>query len=155
MLDWYTKAWMSTKLLPNLSVYLVMQSPRHYWYLTATPDLLSQAASRFESYTNQRVGYDDTVLPAAALVQAFFVEYLLNQKNASQEPWPHTGTRSFAPAIYPRDQSVEPVALSAPISMHPLSCIPRPYRTEASQQCPFEKCATGGHTFIFPIHPDA
>jgi integrase/recombinase XerD len=43
------------KLLPNLSVYLAHAKPQNtYWYLTATPDLLSKASSRFESFAGQR-----------------------------------------------------------------------------------------------------
>ena len=42
------------KNLPHLSVYMGHTKPKHtYWYLTATPDLLSEAGSRFESYANQ------------------------------------------------------------------------------------------------------
>ena len=42
------------KHLPHLSVYMGHAKPTHtYWYLTATPDLLSKAGSRFESFVNQ------------------------------------------------------------------------------------------------------
>jgi integrase len=55
MVDWYTQGLDVNKLLPHLSVYLGHAKPSNtYWYLTATPDLLRQAASRFESYANQR-----------------------------------------------------------------------------------------------------
>jgi hypothetical protein len=43
------------KLLPQLSVYLGHAKPQNtYWYLTATPELLRKAGSRFESYADQR-----------------------------------------------------------------------------------------------------
>jgi hypothetical protein len=39
--------------VPELSVYLGHVRPAEtYWYLTATPELLSAAADRFESYAN-------------------------------------------------------------------------------------------------------
>jgi hypothetical protein len=38
-------------LLPHLSVYLGHVRPQEsYWYLTATPELLSVAATRFQHY---------------------------------------------------------------------------------------------------------
>lgn len=38
-------------LLPNLSVYLGHIRPQEsYWYLTTTPELLTEAAARFECY---------------------------------------------------------------------------------------------------------
>jgi hypothetical protein len=43
------------KLLPQLSVYLGHAKPQNtYWYLTATPELLRNAGSRFESYADRR-----------------------------------------------------------------------------------------------------
>jgi integrase len=54
MLDWYSRGLDVNKHLPHLSVYLGHAKPQHtYWYLTATPDLLSKAGSRFELYVNQ------------------------------------------------------------------------------------------------------
>jgi integrase/recombinase XerD len=54
MLDWYERGLDVNKHLPHLSVYMGHTKPKHtYWYLTATPDLLSKAGSRFESYVNQ------------------------------------------------------------------------------------------------------
>ena len=54
MLDWYDRGLDVNKHLPHLSVYMGHIKPKHtYWYLTATPDLLSKAGSRFESYANQ------------------------------------------------------------------------------------------------------
>jgi hypothetical protein len=42
------------KLLPHLSVYLGHAKPQNtYWYLTATPELLREAASRFERFASQ------------------------------------------------------------------------------------------------------
>ena len=53
MLDWYTQGVDVNKELPNLSVYLGHLKPVHtYWYLTATPGLLTKAAARFESYVS-------------------------------------------------------------------------------------------------------
>ena len=55
MLDWYEQGLDVNKYLPHLSVYMGHIKPKHtYWYLTATPDLLSRASSRFESFVNQR-----------------------------------------------------------------------------------------------------
>lgn len=55
MLDWYSRGLDVNQHLPHLSVYLGHAKPQHtYWYLTATPELLSKAGSRFESFVNQR-----------------------------------------------------------------------------------------------------
>jgi integrase len=55
LVNWYSQGMDVNKLLPHLSVYLGHAKPQNtYWYLTATPDLLSKAGSRFESYANQR-----------------------------------------------------------------------------------------------------
>ena len=55
ILEWYTRGLDVHKYLPHLSVYLGHAKPKHtYWYLTATPELLSTAGSRFESFVNQR-----------------------------------------------------------------------------------------------------
>lgn len=54
LLSWYGQGMDVNQLLPHLSVYLGHAKPQNtYWYLTATPDLLSKAGSRFESYANQ------------------------------------------------------------------------------------------------------
>jgi integrase len=54
MLDWYSRGLDVNKHLPHLSVYLGHAKPQNtYWYLTATPDLLSKAGARFESHVNQ------------------------------------------------------------------------------------------------------
>lgn len=48
---WYEEGADLTTLLPHLSVYLGHVSPEEtYWYLTATPELLSLAAQRFYQY---------------------------------------------------------------------------------------------------------
>jgi integrase/recombinase XerD len=48
---WYEEGADLTTLLPHLSVYLGHLSPEEtYWYLTATPELLSLAAQRFYHY---------------------------------------------------------------------------------------------------------
>jgi integrase len=48
---WYEEGADLTTLLPHLSVYLGHVSPEEtYWYLTATPELLSLAAQRFYDY---------------------------------------------------------------------------------------------------------
>jgi integrase/recombinase XerD len=55
LLTWYSQGMDVNKLLPHLSVYLGHAKPQNtYWYLTTTPDLLSKAGSRFESYVDQR-----------------------------------------------------------------------------------------------------
>jgi integrase/recombinase XerD len=44
-------------LMPHLSTYLGHVSPAEsYWYLTATPELLSTAADAFARYVNQQGG---------------------------------------------------------------------------------------------------
>ena len=49
--QWYQAGADVQALLPNLSVYLGHVRPQEsYWYLTATPELLSEAAIRFERY---------------------------------------------------------------------------------------------------------
>ncbi len=54
MLDWYGQGMDVNTLLPHLSVYLGHAKPQHtYWYLTATPELLTKAAIRFEAYAGQ------------------------------------------------------------------------------------------------------
>ena len=48
---WYEEDAYLTTLLPHLSVYLGHVSPDEtYWYLTATPELLSLASHRFWRY---------------------------------------------------------------------------------------------------------
>lgn len=48
---WYEDGADVTTLLPHLSVYLGHVSPREtYWYLTATPELLTAAAQLFERF---------------------------------------------------------------------------------------------------------
>jgi integrase/recombinase XerD len=54
LLHWYRQGMDVNKLLPHLSVYLGHAKPQNtYWYLTATPELLREAASRFESFAGQ------------------------------------------------------------------------------------------------------
>ena len=48
---WYHEGADVQALLPNLSVYLGHVRPQDsYWYLTATPELLTAAAARFQHY---------------------------------------------------------------------------------------------------------
>jgi len=55
LLNWYSQGKDVNQILPHLSVYLGHAKPQNtYWYLTATPDLLSKAGSRFESFANQQ-----------------------------------------------------------------------------------------------------
>lgn len=55
MRDWYSQGMDVRKHLPHLSVYLGhVKVHCTYWYLTATPDLLGEAGSRFESYVSGR-----------------------------------------------------------------------------------------------------
>lgn len=52
MLLWYREGVNVQARLPELSVYLGHVNPKDtYWYLTATPQLLSAAAERFEAYS--------------------------------------------------------------------------------------------------------
>jgi len=54
LLHWYSQGMDVNKLLPHLSVYLGHAKPQNtYWYLTATPELLREAASRFERFASQ------------------------------------------------------------------------------------------------------
>jgi integrase len=54
LLHWYRQGMDVNKLLPHLSIYLGHAKPQNtYWYLTATPELLREAASRFESFAGQ------------------------------------------------------------------------------------------------------
>lgn len=49
--QWYRQGKEAQALLPNLSVYLGHLGPKEsYWYLTATPELLTAAAERFERH---------------------------------------------------------------------------------------------------------
>ena len=51
MLHWYREGIDVMARLPELSVFLGHVQPQEsYWYLTATPELLSAAAARFEFY---------------------------------------------------------------------------------------------------------
>lgn len=51
LVDWHRRGLNVTALIPHLSVYLGHVGPQcTYWYLTATPELLSLAAEGFERY---------------------------------------------------------------------------------------------------------
>ncbi len=53
---WYEEGADLTVVLPHLSVYLGHVSPQEtYWYLTATPELLTAAARRFQEYAGGRL----------------------------------------------------------------------------------------------------
>lgn len=57
VVEWYDAGLDVHERLPHLSVYLGHIHPREsYWYLTATPELLRQAASRFARYARQGGG---------------------------------------------------------------------------------------------------
>lgn len=52
--QWYQDGVDVQARLPNLSVYLGQVRPQEsYWYLTATPELFTAAATRFERYAIQ------------------------------------------------------------------------------------------------------
>jgi hypothetical protein len=54
MVEWHRAGLPVRDLLPNLSVYLGHVQPAHtYWYLTATPELLSTAADAFLQYAEK------------------------------------------------------------------------------------------------------
>lgn len=54
MVEWHRAGMPVKDLLPHLSVYLGHVQPAHtYWYLTATPELLSGAADSFLRYAGQ------------------------------------------------------------------------------------------------------
>jgi integrase/recombinase XerD len=52
--QWYRLGVDVQAMMPNLSVYLGHLSPKEsYWYLTATPELLTTAAAAFRRYTEE------------------------------------------------------------------------------------------------------
>jgi integrase len=52
--QWYRLGVDARAMMPNLSVYLGHLSPQEsYWYLTATPELLTAAATAFQRYTEE------------------------------------------------------------------------------------------------------
>ena len=52
--QWYREGLDVQAWLPNLSVYLGHLRPQEsYWYLTATPELLTEAAARFQRYATE------------------------------------------------------------------------------------------------------
>jgi integrase/recombinase XerD len=54
MVEWQRVGLPLKDLLPTLSVYLGHVQPAHtYWYMTATPELLSMAAVSFQHYAGQ------------------------------------------------------------------------------------------------------
>jgi integrase len=54
---WYLAGHDVQELLPHLAVYLGHCSPQEsYWYLTATPELLTAAAERFHRYMEPEGG---------------------------------------------------------------------------------------------------
>jgi len=54
---WYAAGHEVQELLPHLSVYLGHCRPQEsYWYLTATPELLTAAAERFQRYAEPEGG---------------------------------------------------------------------------------------------------
>ena len=54
MVEWQRAGLPLKDLLPTLSVYLGHVQPVHtYWYMTATPELLSLAAASFQHYAGQ------------------------------------------------------------------------------------------------------
>jgi hypothetical protein len=54
MQSWQQNGQKVRDLLPHLSVYLGHVQPMHtYWYLTATPELLSVAADAFQLFVGQ------------------------------------------------------------------------------------------------------
>ena len=86
MQRWYQQGLDVQALLPHLSVYLGHVHPQEsYWYLTAVPELLSAAAQRFQAYAH--VGGDSSCLASfiAPHVQAFFADYLCQQKRLSPQ----------------------------------------------------------------------
>jgi integrase/recombinase XerD len=54
---WHREGKNVQELLPHLSVYMGHLNPKDtYWYLSATPELMEAASSRFE--TNHQEGAD-------------------------------------------------------------------------------------------------
>jgi integrase/recombinase XerD len=54
MVEWQRAGLPLKELLPTLSVYLGHVQPAHtYWYMTATPELLTTAADAFQQYAGQ------------------------------------------------------------------------------------------------------
>jgi integrase/recombinase XerD len=55
--EWYRLGVDVQALIPNLSVYLGHLKPQEtYWYLTATPELLTAAAAAFQPYAEKEGG---------------------------------------------------------------------------------------------------
>lgn len=55
--EWYRLGMDVQALIPNLSVYLGHLRPEEtYWYLTATPELLTAAAEKFQRYAEKEGG---------------------------------------------------------------------------------------------------
>jgi integrase len=54
LVAWHHEGVNVKSMLPHLSVYMGHTDPKNtYWYLSATPELLSVVAQSFESYANQ------------------------------------------------------------------------------------------------------
>jgi integrase len=54
LLEWYRAGLKVNDLLPNLSTYMGHADPAcTYWYLTATPELLSVAGEYFQKFAGQ------------------------------------------------------------------------------------------------------
>lgn len=63
MVEWQRAGLSLKEVLPTLSVYLGHVQPVHtYWYMTATPELLSLAAESFQHYTGQGEPHEDNPL---------------------------------------------------------------------------------------------
>jgi integrase len=89
MLEWYRCGLPVNDLLPTLSVYMGhVQPAQSYWYLTATPELLTVAGERFQKFANQR-SRPMTITAVAPqtllgpLLQSFFAEHLYSHKRVS------------------------------------------------------------------------
>ena len=73
--------------MPRLTTYLGHADPKStYWYLTGTPELLALAAARLERIRRRRRVTDCIVNDLAPLLQGFFTDKLIRQRQAS----PHT-----------------------------------------------------------------
>jgi len=81
---WYHKGVDVQAPLPHLSVYMGHVRPQEsYWYLSATPELLTAAAERFHLYAAEGGISDVSSYVIAPHVQAFFAEHLCHHKRVS------------------------------------------------------------------------
>jgi site-specific recombinase XerD len=79
LLEWYRSGADVAAHMPTLSTYLGHVNPAGtYWYLSATPELMDLAARRLDRHRGW-----SAVTALAPLLQAFFTDRLMSQRQAS------------------------------------------------------------------------